>query len=247
MNPSLRCRPSLERLEDRACPAFFAGLVQGNLVITATESTNLAIDQALPDSFAIYETNSGTLAFIQGVTEDVIIKLSDQDDFVSMSSSGLFTPDDVHIDLGDGSNSLNLGGFAFDGGIGGDLVILGGSGRDAVSLGDTTHFSDMYVNGYTAIFTGQGDDVLDIGRDSRVLFLRSAVIHLGSGNDSIFSRGIFHQSFLIHLGNGNDGCVNFGSFHQPSHVFGGGGSDIFFGFDNGGNVNRHGFENEFLV
>jgi hypothetical protein len=73
------------------------------------------------------------------------------------------------------------------------------------------------------------------------------VIHLGSGNDSIFSRGIFHQSFLIHLGNGNDGCVNFGSFHQPSHVFGGGGSDIFFGFDNGGNVNRHGFENEFLV
>lgn len=242
MNHSLRFRPTLEALEHRACPAFFAGLVQGNLVIAATESANLSIEQVNPDSFAIAEFNSGTAAFIQGVTEDVIIRLSDQDDSVIMTQFGLTTPDDVYIDLGGGSNSLNLGGFANDGGIGGDLVILGGSGRDVVSLGDTFDRTDMYVHGYTAIYTGQGDDVLDIGREATVHLLRSAAIHLGSGDDSFFSRGVFHQSSLIHLGDGNDRFVNLGSFLEPSHVYGGRGTDTFIGFDNGGNLIKHGFE-----
>jgi hypothetical protein len=232
-------------LEDRACPAFFAGLVQGNLVITAKETANLSIEQTNPDSFAVTESNSGTFAFIQGVTDDVIVRLSDQDDSVIVYPFGQTTPDDVYIDLGGGSNLLNLGAFAYEGGIGGDLIILGGSSRDVVSLGDTFDGSEMRVHGYTAIYTGQGDDVLNIGRDGMVHLLQSARIHLGRGDDSFFSRGRFYQSSLIHLGDGNDGCTNFGSFLQPSRLFGGRGTDTFVGFDNDGNLIRHGFENEF--
>jgi hypothetical protein len=243
MKPSSRCRPVLERLEDRACPAFFAGLVHGNLVITATEAANLSIDQFNTDGFTVFESNSGTFAVIEGVTKDVIIRLSDQDDSVSVYSYGNTTPDDVYVYLGGGANRLNLGEYAYDGGIGGDLVILGGSGRDVVSLGDTFDGSEMRINGHVVIHTGHGDDALDIGRYATVHILRSAVIHLGSGDDSFFSRGRFYESSLIHLGDGNDRFTNYGFFFEPSHVFGGRGTDTFAG--HGDNLSRHGFEIEF--
>jgi hypothetical protein len=127
----------------------------------------------------------------------------------------------------------------YGGTIAGDLAILGGPGRDEVSLGDTASFLGLTVNGYTAIFTGRGNDALDIGA-GQVQFLRSAVIHLGHGDDSFTNSAVFHEPAHIHLGDGNDAFVNLGTFLQRSHVLGGRGTDTFLG--SSFNVMQHSFE-----
>ena len=204
MNDSLRFRPTLEMLERRACPAFFAGLVNGNLVITATESANLSVEQIDSDSFSVSEFNSGTTVVIDGITNDVEMRLSDHHDSVSMYLFGRTVPGDLRIDLGDGDNYLLLGDFG-GGVIGGDLRIRGGSGSDQMFLGDNIEFQELRVLGRTNIHTGSGDDMIAIGGSGQVSFSERAQIHLGDGDDALYLfAALFSQPSKAHGGCGHD-------------------------------------------
>jgi hypothetical protein len=202
MNESLRCRPILERLENRACPAFFAGLVNGNLVITATESVGLVIEQLDADSFGVYENNSGTSAVIDGVTKDLKVRLSENDDYVDMALWGQTAPGDIRVNLGDGNNSLNL---SYSGGvIPGDLIVRGGSGSDQLLLGGLFDTQMLRVLGRTNIHTSGGNDVVQLGDQGEARFENDIQIHLGDGDDALYTTALFFSPATAHGGCGHD-------------------------------------------
>src|SRR5580704_3089361 len=140
----LQPRLALETLEDRAVPAVAvasavtARVVNGNLTIKGDNSaaSNIAITatdtnaDGVADTFAV--TNNGTsVGTFGGVTKDVALRLSNNDDTVSIDLGGLSTPRSLSVSMAKGTNALTVA----DGTVNGSLNISGGSGADTVTLG----------------------------------------------------------------------------------------------------------------
>jgi len=127
-----RIRPCFETLEGRDCPSVTAGVNAGDLIVKATAATaNLAITETAAGSFQI-SLNGQTLGAFTGVTGDLSLELSNQDNIGTLINLGGFTTlHNVLASLGNGIDGLTIE----NGGIQGQLTINGGKGADQVTLG----------------------------------------------------------------------------------------------------------------
>jgi hypothetical protein len=127
-----RIRPRLETLENRDCPSVTAGVNAGDLIIKATSATsNLGIIETAAGSFQINLIGQ-TLGTFTGVSGNLRLELSDQNNLgVLINLGGFTTIDNVFVSLGDGTDGLTIE----NGGIQGRLTVSGGKGVDQVALG----------------------------------------------------------------------------------------------------------------
>src|SRR5881275_1744791 len=92
-------RLSLEVLEDRSVPAATAGVVNGSLVVVGDPASpsDLAITASdtnsdnVADTFTVTDGSTAVGTF-GGVTRDVVLRLSNNDDTASIDLGGLSTP-----------------------------------------------------------------------------------------------------------------------------------------------------------
>jgi hypothetical protein len=153
-----RCSLSLERLEDRSVPSVTANVTDGNLTIVGdpNAASNITITAAdtngdhIADSFTVMDGGT-TVGTFTGVTNALKLKLTSNNDTVSIDLGGLSTPGRVRADLGDGTNMFTIA----DGTVKGSLTVKGGNGTDAVTVGGGT--GTLTVNGNTAISLDGGD------------------------------------------------------------------------------------------
>jgi len=167
-----RCqiRPCFESLEGRDCPSVTAGVNTGDLIVKATTATsNLAITETAPGSFQI-SLNGQTLGAFTGVTGDLRLELSNQDNIGALINLGGFTTlQNVLASLGNGIDGLTIE----NGGIQGQLTINGGKGADQVTLGGDGN--PLNIGGAAGISLGAStaDTVtlstgVNVGRDLNV-------------------------------------------------------------------------------
>jgi hypothetical protein len=155
----------VERLEDRTVPTVTASVTNGSLVIKGDSAagSTLAITASDVDADGVADTftvTDGTTAVgtFSGVTKDVVLRLSANDDAVTIDLKGLTAPRNVVANLGDGTNSLTLD----NGTVKGSVSVLGGAGTDTVTLGGT---AAVTVDGNANFNLGDAaDDVLHLGK-----------------------------------------------------------------------------------
>jgi len=156
-------RLSLEVLEDRSVPAVTASVVRGSLVVVGDPSapSNLTLTASdtnadgVADTFSVVDGSTAVGTF-GGVTRDVVLRLSNNDDTVSLDLAGVSAPRNVRADLGGGTNSLSI----TNGTVTGSLSVRGGDGTDTVTLDGT---SPVTVNGNAFVnLGGAADDVLQL-------------------------------------------------------------------------------------
>lgn len=159
-------RLNVELLEDRSVPTVTASVVGGSLVVKGdpTAASNVTITasdtnaDSTADTFRVVD-GATTVGNFGGVTKNVVLNLSDNNDTVSIDLKGLTTPGEIRANLGKGSNVLTLIG----GTVKSSLGVSGGSGTDKVTLGGTTAVSALTVNGNAHIrLDGAIDDVLHL-------------------------------------------------------------------------------------
>jgi hypothetical protein len=130
-------RLTVERLEDRWCPALTVALNAGTLSISgAADNGSIHVVQ---DS-----TTAGTINVLDGTTavsgspftnvSNVVLKLTSADDNVTINLGGQTLPGFVNAHLGDGANTLTVE----NGAVGTWFAVGAGSGKDTVTLGDGT-------------------------------------------------------------------------------------------------------------
>jgi hypothetical protein len=150
-------RLNLQVLEDRSVPAVTASVVNGSLVVKGdtAAASNVAITASdtnadgAADTFSV--TDGGTsVGSFGSVTKDVVLRLSSNDDTVSIDLGGLSTPRGISVSMGKGTNALTVA----NGTVAGSLSVAGGSGADTVTLGGVT---GLTVNGNAVIDLGSGD------------------------------------------------------------------------------------------
>jgi hypothetical protein len=175
MNPRVRSRPSVERLEDRWLPAVSATISSGTLLV-AGEAANpgdpIAITQTSPGVFTV--TDGGTPVTIDGsgAVSDVVVRLGRAKDTVSIDLGGFTLAGSVSARLGGGTDSLAVA----NGTISGNLEVTGGPGRDSLTVAD-----GLAVNGALAVATAGGDDTVTVGTAT----LGSATFDLAGGDDTL--------------------------------------------------------------
>jgi hypothetical protein len=169
-------RLSLQPLEDRSVPSVTASVVNGSLIVKgdATAASNVAITASdtngdkVADTFAV--TDGGkSIGTFSGVTKDVTLRLSNNDDTVSIDLGGLSTPRGLSVSMAKGTNTLTIA----DGTVSGALNVNGGSGADNVTLGGTT---GLTVKSNAALDLGAGTDGVQLtdATFSRNLLVASA-------------------------------------------------------------------------
>src|SRR5262249_73137 len=136
MNP--RFRPTVERLEDRWCPALTTTLRGGTLTISGS-ADNGAIG-IVQDA-----TTAGTITVDDGSTavsgspftgvSNIRLNLTSADAQVTIDLGGQTLEGSVVGNLGDGANNLSV----VNGQIGGRLAVRAGNEDDVVTLGDGTN------------------------------------------------------------------------------------------------------------
>ncbi|HYV36589.1 MAG TPA: hypothetical protein VE988_12830 [Gemmataceae bacterium] len=157
-----RTRLSLEKLEDRWCPALTTNLVAGTLSISGAPTGAISIVQDSTTAGTITVSDNGvpvTATPFTGVN-NLKLKLTAADDTVSIDLGGKTLAGKIYADLGNGKNSLTI----LDGIVGGDLQVQSGSGTDTVVLGDSAVAAPAFtVTKNTYIDLGDAiDDVLTV-------------------------------------------------------------------------------------
>src|SRR5207249_3004250 len=102
MKRRARSRLALERLEDRSVPAVTASVTNGSLVIKGDSAagSTLAITASDTDADGVADTFTVTdgataVGTFNGVTKDVVLRLSANDDAVTIDLNGLSAPRNV--------------------------------------------------------------------------------------------------------------------------------------------------------
>ncbi len=157
-NPHRRFRPSFDALENRLTPANFAGSVTaGSLVIHGDNGdSSLILTQTSPTTFVLQATDGTTT--INGSAS-------------TMTFTGVTRT--VHIGLGNGSDSLQIGtgkGDQFV--VRRDLIIEGVGGNKTVTIN-----ADLQVGGRLDINTTTGNDTISIFGALRV----AGTVHITGG------------------------------------------------------------------
>jgi hypothetical protein len=122
-------RPCLELLEDRSCPSVSVGFSNGILVVKDNQSANLAVTEVKAGVFTV--SDQGSLVGTYIVPAGISVQLTGPNSTVGVDLDGHKTPGDISVNLGTGTNQLDVHG----GTIQGNLTAKGGPGADSVVLG----------------------------------------------------------------------------------------------------------------
>jgi hypothetical protein len=143
--------PGLERLETRATPA-------GNVAAFASGGSVFLFGDAADNQVVLQQTQSGEV-IVSGTNGTTI-------NGAQSVSLGTGFPESVRIDLGDGSDSVQVFNQ-----IAGSIVVIGGNGDDSVFLGNSGAFGNVEV------FGGAGNDtvVLSAVRANNIIGLDGGV------------------------------------------------------------------------
>lgn len=194
-----RRRLGFESLESREMLATTASVVSGALMISSDVATNLLIKQTSATAWQVTDNGNpvGAGSF-SGVTGNVIVQTSANNDNVTVNLQGNTAPKNVQANLGDGVNHLTLQGGSVRQGV----LVNGGAGSDLIDLtsinvGPATNLllgdgnNTVHVNsgnlGSIYIGTGTGDDAVTLGDGTNALNFSSAVTFVDGGgpNDSL--------------------------------------------------------------
>jgi hypothetical protein len=155
-----RKRPGLERLEDRCVPAISAVVQNGVLQVTGTAQGDVQIVRdSSTGTFDVIDTGAATPTVLDdaaGVTS-IVVRLG-------------ANADNVTIDLGGSSQTLN-----------GGVAAWLGQGANSLTVKNGT------IAGHLAAFGGRDQDTVTLGPDLTVN--RSTYVALGGGADSLSTSG----------------------------------------------------------
>src|SRR5260221_13804396 len=154
-------RLGVEVLEGRTVPSATASVVDGSLVVVGdpAAASNLTITGSDTNADGIADTFAGTdgatnVGAFGGVTGQIVLKLTENDDVVAIDLGGLISPRGVRANLGCGTNALTI----TNGTVNGDVRIRGGCDADTVLLGGATKLT---VNGSLGVALDGGVDSLE--------------------------------------------------------------------------------------
>jgi hypothetical protein len=133
MRQQLRARPSLERLEDRWCPALTGAVKNGVLTVTGTGTGTINVVESATTAgkFTVSDANPADGGTFTGVNSVRLNLTGGNTVNVDLSKNAL--ADDLFVKLGNGPNSLTVA----DGTIAGAVNVQGGTATDVVTLGST--------------------------------------------------------------------------------------------------------------
>jgi hypothetical protein len=157
-------RLTLDRLEDRlnlSVNAIFNGV--DLTLVGSPDSGMLEVNQTAANTFNYVDGAFTSPDFT--VTGNVTVNVNGIGDTVSINLDANVAPGNISVYLGNGGNLLlvTTGGMA--GGIAGNLTVIGGTGIDAVAIGDPLDgdtidvFGNLYVslgNSFDALFITDG-------------------------------------------------------------------------------------------
>ncbi|MBM4067754.1 MAG: hypothetical protein FJ271_02240 [Planctomycetes bacterium] len=170
-----RCGLTLEQLEARDCPAVFANVVGGNLTVLSIDSQSVDVIQTNANTFQIRE-NGNIVRNVSGVTGNLAVPRGPHGHTaLNIDLNGFATINHVAAFLGVGNSNVNIR----NGTILRSLNIVGGTGRDIVSLGGDAN--TLAVNGATRVNLLSGTDDL---------YVRAGVT-LNSRLDTAFVERVF--------------------------------------------------------
>lgn len=211
-----RSRLTVELLEDRSTPSVTASVVNGSLVVVgdpaaASDVTITASDtdaDTIADTFDVVDGGTAIGTF-SGVTDAVILRLSNNDDKVAIDLAGLSSPGKIRAGLGDGANSLTLD----NGTVNGNVVVRGGAGTDAVTLGGT---GALTVNGNVRVnLDGADDDLFELGAQATV----TGRLEANFANNVTLDAGSTVGKSVFLLGGTGGNVVNLDGSIQKNVVF----------------------------
>jgi hypothetical protein len=200
--------------------------------------TDLELAGSAGTTFTFNGTTNATvdvpLASIASI-KTIAISMQGGDDTISVDATDLGTISaEVDVVLGDGTNSFTLTNATATG----QLVVVGGSGDDTVSISDSTLHT-------VVLFTGAGDDTVDMSSVTLQAGPRTKAkesadvaaqldIDTGDGDDTVTLTSVTEDSakgtgaWLIRTGKGNDSVsLHTVETQNRTRVVGGGGDDTF--------------------
>jgi hypothetical protein len=140
MKPVRRpARLALERLESRDCPSLAVTLFGGSLTVRGTPLGALSINEPSPGG-RLTVTDNGHSLGTYAVGGDLRLNLASHPNTVTVDLGGNTFAGSVLISLGNGDPAGDLVAVQ-NGTVGGNVTFLGGSGREAESVGRPTLFA----------------------------------------------------------------------------------------------------------
>src|SRR5215211_3518882 len=161
-----------EQVENRICPAILVDLrSNGDLAVSGDSAGIVAITAIDSDSYQVME-GATLVATIDGVSRGIRVDLGGSSDVVTIDLAGQTLNGNVHVNLGDGDNTLTL----TDGMVRGHLDIQGGIGIDTIDVQ-----SDLTVRKNTQIDLGGGNNVATVSGTH----FGQLTIQTGADNDTV--------------------------------------------------------------
>jgi hypothetical protein len=183
----------------------------GDLVVVGDADGAVAITAVDAGTFEVTD-NGVVVATVEGVTDDIRIRLAGEgegaDDQVTVNL-GEQAVDIVYANLGEGDNSLIVGGGTVERG----LFYWGGDGNDAVEI-------DSTVERCLSVSLGDGDNTVSLAGSLGSVSLRG-----GDGNDAVTVTASITGSLQASLGDGENSLSVAGAVEGSVRYRGGEGND----------------------
>lgn len=199
MRGQRRRRWGFESLESREMLASSASIVSGALMINSDVAAVLLIKQTAANAWSVTDNGNPVGAgTFSGVTGNVIIQTSGNDDQVTIDLQANTAPRSIQANLGNGVNQFSL----LNGTVRQNVLLYGGTGNDTVELtnvkvgpatslllgaGNNTVHVNSGTYGSVYVGTGDGDDAVVLGDGVNAAKFGSAVTFIdgGGANDSL--------------------------------------------------------------
>jgi hypothetical protein len=133
-----RYRPRFDRLEDRTCPALSIHQFSGLLLVSGVPTSGtVSIQETGPNSFTVQDGSATPVSFTH--VTNLSVSLGRGNDTVDINLGGNAFAGSIGASFAGGNNALSI-----ENGTVGVLTIHGGSGANAITLGDGSSFKVMH-------------------------------------------------------------------------------------------------------
>jgi hypothetical protein len=167
-----RRRLGLESLESREMLASSASIVSGALMVSSDVASVLLIKQTAANAWSVTDNGNPVGAgTFSGVTGNVIIQTSANDDQVTVDLQNNTAPRSIQANLGDGINQFSI----LNGTVRQNVLLYGGAGNDTVDL------ANVKVGPATSLMLGNGDNTVHINSGN----YGSMYVGTGTGDDAV--------------------------------------------------------------
>lgn len=195
-------RLGFESLESRTMLASSASVVAGALMVNSDVASVLLIKQTGANAWNVTDNGAPVSGgAFSGVTGNIIIQTSANDDQVTVDLQNNTAPKSVQANLGNGNNQFSL----LNGSVRQNVLLYGGTGNDSVALtnlrtgpatslllGDGNNSVNFNSGNYGSVYvgTGVGDDAVVLGDGVNATNFSSAVTFVDGGgpNDSLIMK-----------------------------------------------------------